>query len=77
MSATQAAHLAEQAIGHQDNAVTQQDVSDYKQTGDSGETMKALAWQGKNKVEIGMEHLSHSNSLLARQHQGHRLDLVY
>lgn len=62
MSVTQAAHKAEQAIGHDDNAIIQQDVSSYAETGEPGETMKALAWQGKNKVEIGsccrISHLS-------------------
>jgi len=53
MAATQAAHAAEQAIGHQDDAITAQDVTNYGgDKGDSRELMKALAWQGKNKVEI-------------------------
>lgn len=39
-------------VGHDDSAVTQQDVSDYKETGDQANTMKALTWQGKNKVKV-------------------------
>lgn len=54
MSMTQAAWQAEKAIGHGDNAVTQQDVANYSQTGDASETMKALTWQGVNKVEMCM-----------------------
>ncbi|TQN69912.1 S-(hydroxymethyl)glutathione dehydrogenase, partial [Colletotrichum shisoi] len=51
--ATQAAYAAEQVIGHQDDAVTAQDVTNYGgDKGDSNELMKALVWQGKNKVEI-------------------------
>ena len=53
MSVTQAAWQAEKAIGHGDNAVTSQDVSDYSKTGDPSKTMKALVWQARNKVEIG------------------------
>ncbi|RSL68992.1 hypothetical protein CEP54_002519 [Fusarium duplospermum] len=51
--ASQAAYQAEKAIGHGDNAVTQQDVTSYDDgTGKPGETMKALAWMGKNKVKM-------------------------
>ncbi|OBR07961.1 Alcohol dehydrogenase GroES-like domain-containing protein [Colletotrichum higginsianum IMI 349063] len=51
--ATQAAYAAEQVIGHQDDAVTAQDVTNYSgDKGGSNELMKALVWQGKNKVEI-------------------------
>lgn len=53
MSVTQAAHLGEQAIGHDGSTVTRQDVASYKETGDPSQTMKALVWQGKNKVEMG------------------------
>lgn len=56
MSATQAAYQVEKAVGHDDNTVTQQDVSDYEQTGHGGETMKALVWEGKGKVEIGTNY---------------------
>ncbi|KFA81965.1 hypothetical protein S40288_04383 [Stachybotrys chartarum IBT 40288] len=50
--ATQAAYAAEKAIGHDNNAITEQDVSNYNKTGDASETMKALTWVGKNKVEV-------------------------
>src|SRR5690242_3939805 len=53
MSVSEAAYAAEKAIGHDDNAVTQQDVSEFSKINPSGETMKALAWMGKHKVEIG------------------------
>jgi len=56
--ATQAAYQAEKVIGHGDNAVTAQDVTSYREpgAGESGETMKALAWISKNKVQMGMSH---------------------
>lgn len=55
--ASQAAYQAEKVIGHGDNAVTQQDVTSYDdKTGKPGETMKALAWMGKNKVKMGTTH---------------------
>lgn len=51
--AVQGAYALEKAIGH-DTEHIKQDVSSY--TGDnehvSGETMKALVWQGKQKVEV-------------------------
>ncbi|UQC75791.1 alcohol dehydrogenase GroES-like domain-containing protein [Colletotrichum lupini] len=51
--ASQAAYAAEKAIGHQDDAITAQDVTEYSgNKGDDGELMKALVWQGKNKVEV-------------------------
>jgi len=49
---SQAAYKVEKIIGHGDNAVTAQDVTNYEETGEAGETMKALVWMGKNKVEI-------------------------
>ena len=56
MAVSQAAAKAEQAIGHGDNATTAQDVTnparDRNAYGDTSETMKALAWQGKNKVQV-------------------------
>ncbi|CAK7213442.1 hypothetical protein SBRCBS47491_001800 [Sporothrix bragantina] len=52
MATSKLTNLAEKVIGHDDSATTQQDVSDYKQTGDSSATMKALTWQGKNKVQV-------------------------
>jgi len=52
MSVSQAAWQAEKAVGHSDNATTQQDVANYAETGKEGTSMKALVWQGKNKVEM-------------------------
>jgi len=57
MAASQAAFKAEQAIGHGDNATIEQDISNpsndpAKYADPSGEKMKALAWMGKNKVEV-------------------------
>ena len=52
---SQAAAKAEQAIGHGDNAITAQDITNYSQHpqfADDSETMKALAWMGKNTVEM-------------------------
>jgi len=53
---SQAAMQAEKAVGHGDNATTHQDVTNpgvYPGAADpSGEKMKALVWQGKNKVEM-------------------------
>ena len=57
MAMSQSANLAEKAIGHGDNAVTEQDISnparDRAKYGDPSETMKALAWMGKNDVQMG------------------------
>jgi D-arabinose 1-dehydrogenase-like Zn-dependent alcohol dehydrogenase len=53
---SQAAMQAEKAVGHDDNATTAQDVTNPANNPDwadkSGEKMKALAWMGKNSVEI-------------------------
>lgn len=53
---SQAAYQAEKAIGHQDTAITQQDVSNTalnnSKYGDASRTMKALTWQGKNSVKV-------------------------
>lgn len=51
MATSKLAYGVEKAVGHDDNAITQQDVSSYSHD-DSGEKMKALVWMGKNKVEI-------------------------
>jgi len=61
MAMSQAAFKAEQAIGHDDNATTEQDVTnpsnDPERFADpSGEKMKALAWMGKNSVEVIEAH---------------------
>jgi hypothetical protein len=53
---SQAAMQAEKAIGHGDNATTAQDVTNPANKAEwankSGEKMKALAWMGKNTVEM-------------------------
>lgn len=57
MALSQAAWLAEKAIGHGDNAITAQDVTNpgnKEEWGDKSETMKALVWYGKNTVKLGM-----------------------
>lgn len=65
--ATQAAYAAEKLIGHQSDAVTAQDVTNYSEDGNGGETMKALTWQGKDKVKIG-ESAASLWSLAANAH---------
>lgn len=55
MAASQAANLAEKAVGHSDNATIETDASNYAK-GEAGHEMqkiKATVWQGKNTVEIG------------------------
>lgn len=56
MALSQAAAKAEEKIGHGDNAVTVQDVTNPAQNrekyGDPSENMKALVWMGKNTVEV-------------------------
>ncbi len=57
MAMSQAANLAEKAMGHGDNAVTEQNMTnparDREKYGDpSGEKMQALAWMGKNDVQM-------------------------
>ena len=52
---SQAAMQAEKAVGHADNATTAQDVTNpgnKEQWADNSETMKALAWFGKNEVRV-------------------------
>jgi len=66
MAMSQAAYAAEKAIGHDDTAVTQQDISnpavDREKFADpSGERMKALVWMGKNKLEVRMYLCSRSS----------------
>ncbi|KAK3375529.1 chaperonin 10-like protein [Lasiosphaeria ovina] len=51
MAAAQAAYGVEKAIGHGEEHV-RQDASSYEGIGEPGATMKALVWQGKQKVEI-------------------------
>lgn len=57
MALAQAASLVEKVLGHNDNAGTEQDVTNpardrSKYADPSGETMLALTWQGKNTVEV-------------------------
>lgn len=52
MSVAEATYHAEQAIGHDGSTITQQDVANYDATSDKSDKMKALVWQGKNKVKI-------------------------
>jgi threonine dehydrogenase-like Zn-dependent dehydrogenase len=56
MALSQVAAKVEQFLGHNDNATTAQDITnparDRSKYGHPTETMKALAWMGKNKVEV-------------------------
>ncbi|KAL2052096.1 hypothetical protein ABVK25_007538 [Lepraria finkii] len=56
MAMSQSANLAEKIMGHGDNAVTEQNMTnparDRAKYGDPSETMKALAWMGKNDVQM-------------------------
>ena len=57
MALSHASNLLEKVLGHGDNAITEQDVSNPSRNSErygdpAGETMKALAWMGKNKVEM-------------------------
>lgn len=67
MALSQAAYQAEKAMGHGDNAVTAQDVTnpgnDREKYGDPNETMKALAWMGKNNVQMSTIRHFHNDHL--------------
>ena len=56
MAMSQGANLLEKAMGHGDNAVIEQNMTnpdrDRAKYGDTSETMKALAWMGKNDVQM-------------------------
>ncbi|MCJ1392253.1 hypothetical protein MMC18_009089 [Xylographa bjoerkii] len=57
MAMSQAANYVEKAVGHQDVAVTEQNMTNpardrAKYADPSGETMKALVWMGKNDVQV-------------------------
>ncbi|KAI9704020.1 MAG: hypothetical protein M1820_005641 [Bogoriella megaspora] len=57
MAMSQAALKVEQAVGHDTNAVTEQDIAGTKafeqeKYGDPSEKMLALTWQGKNSVKV-------------------------
>lgn len=69
MSLSQAAAWVEKTIGHGDNAVTAQDVSNPANDpawGDPTQTMKALCWMGKNKVQMSQSPSVDSALLLTR-----------
>ena len=58
MAMSQATNLVEKALGHTGTATTEQNVSNpardrSKYADPSGETMKALTWQGKGSVKVG------------------------
>jgi hypothetical protein len=60
MATSRAANLAEKAMGHIGDAITEQNVSnparDRERYADpSGEKMKALVWMGKNDVRVGKD----------------------
>jgi len=53
MAVSQAAYQLEKAVAQDDPAIiTQQHVANYSGVGDESQTMKALVWQAKNKVEV-------------------------
>ena len=67
MSMTQAAAYVEKALGHGNNATTEQDITNpaidrAKYADPSGEMMKALCWMGKNSVKVRKLHKSKSST---------------
>lgn len=56
MALAQATAYVEKLLGHQDNATTEQDITnpakDRAKYGHPTETMKALCWMGKNNVKV-------------------------
>jgi hypothetical protein len=61
MALAQAAYLVEKALGHGNNATTEQDITNpgldrAKYADPSGEKMQALVWLGKNSVEVRKLH---------------------
>ena len=57
MAMSQAANLVEKIVGHDDNAKTEQNLTNpardrQKYADPSGATMKALVWNGKNSVKV-------------------------
>jgi len=63
MALSQAASLLEKVIGHNDSAITEQDVTNpardrTKYADPSGEMMMALVWRGKNSVAVGNDDSS-------------------
>jgi hypothetical protein len=66
MALSQAAAMVEKVLGHNDNAVTEQDITNpgrdrAKYADPSGETMKALCWMGKNTVKLSKSSISTIN----------------
>lgn len=55
MAASQVAYMAEKAFSHEQQPITG-DITSYQSGdhGDSSQTMKALIWDGKNTVKLGM-----------------------
>ena len=67
MAMSQAANYVEKAVGHQDKAVTEQDMTNpardrAKYADPSGETMKAVVWMGKNDVQVS-EYSQYSHAV--------------
>ena len=56
MAVSQAANAIEKVLGHQNNSITAQDITnpavDRSKYGHPTETMKALCWMGKNNVQM-------------------------
>ena len=56
MATTQAAALVEKSIGHRDDSITAQDITnpdrDRAKYGHPTEKMKALCWMGKNNIQV-------------------------
>ena len=55
MAFAQAANSVEKVIGHGDNATITTDVSNYNNEfgRETGETIQATTWQGKNTIKVG------------------------
>lgn len=55
MAFTQSANFAEKLIGHGENATITTDVSNYENEfgRETGETIQATTWQGKNTIKVG------------------------
>jgi threonine dehydrogenase-like Zn-dependent dehydrogenase len=54
MAASRAAYALEKAVGHDSNAIIEQDITNYNKEGQGSttETMKALVWNGKKNVQV-------------------------
>ena len=73
MATSQAAFVAEKAVGHDTNATTEQDITNpaidrAKYADPSGETMKALVWMGKNDVKVSK--LNHTEPKISNRVKG-------